>query len=84
MNITFRMWLRGPGDAHRQGSAHDDEEVCQREVGQVLEEMPWELLAEKHDVGLHHTFTGGTPGDRPPHHVRLMRCRETGCTIITY
>lgn len=58
--------------AHLQRGAHDDQEVCQRKVCQVLEEVTWKLLPKEHNVGLDHALTGGTPGNRPTHHIRLM------------
>lgn len=61
------------GGAHLQWSAHDDQEVGQWEVCQVLEEVTWKFLPEEHDVRLDHALTGGTLRDRPAHHIWLMR-----------
>lgn len=61
--------------AHLQGGPHDDQEVRQREVFQVLQEVTRQLLPKEHNVRLDHTFAGGTPGNLPAHHLWLM---ETG------
>lgn len=60
-------------EAHLQWCAHDDQQVCQWEVCDILEEVSWKLLTKKHDVRLYHALTGGTLGDRPTHHVGLTK-----------
>lgn len=58
--------------AYLQGGSHDDQEVRQREVFQILQELMRQLLPEEHNVRLDHTFAGGAAGNFPAHHVRLM------------
>lgn len=54
-----------------QRCSHDNEKVCQWKVLDVLEEVTWEFLSEKHDVRLHHACTRRALGDDRLHHVTL-------------
>lgn len=66
------------GGIHLQRGAHDDEEVGQREVCQVLEEMARKLLPKKHYVRLDHARTGGTLRNLALHYGWLVGQGETG------
>lgn len=52
-----------------QRRAHDDEEVSQREVREVLHEVSRELFPKKDDVWLDHALTSGALGHFPTHHI---------------
>lgn len=54
-----------------QRCSHDNEKVCQWKVSDIVEEVTWEFLSEKHYVRLHHSCTCWALGDGPLHHVTL-------------